>query len=60
MRSLYVNQYLNAAASLLQDTVDQEQSICDKVLITIDPLDDLKEQSDVVLSFPFLLNIMKH
>jgi hypothetical protein len=59
VRSLNVDEELNSAASLLKDAIDQEQSVSDKVLITIHSLDNLKEQSDVVFSFPFLKIIFR-
>ena len=48
---LNVNQILNPAASLLENTVYQEEGIGDQLVVAVDNPDDLKEQSDVILSF---------
>ena len=52
--ALNVNQILNSAASLLKNAVYEEKGKSNKLVIAIDPLDDLKEQSDVFFSLFFL------
>jgi hypothetical protein len=54
VRLLNVNEELNATAFLFKDAVDQEQCIGYEIIITVHSLYYLKEQSNVIFSFPFL------
>jgi hypothetical protein len=51
---LNVEQVLDAAALLLQDTVNQEKGIGYQAVITLSSSHNLEEQSEVVLSLFFL------
>jgi hypothetical protein len=51
---LNIEQVLDAAALLLQDTVNQEKGIGYQAVITLSSSHNLEEQSEVVLSLFFL------
>jgi hypothetical protein len=52
--TLYIDEVLNAGALLLQHSIDEQESEGNKLGLTLDFLDNLKQQTDILLSAIFL------